>query len=120
MYQNMLDRASPLRGTYKVKIDSTDDWIIVTKTSFTGVYIWHQFHHDAIELAFDGDRRGIVGGKVPPGSEDRFAGNVSFSQYRWNISPIDTTLPPFTQPGVHEAIERTLWAFRWVRDNKVA
>jgi hypothetical protein len=118
MYQNMLDEMSGVRGRYSVMTESADDWIIIGKRSLTGVHIWHQYKHDAVELAFDGPRRNIVGGKVPPGSEDRSEGNVSYRQYRWNVDPVDVRKPPFDQAGVKQAIERAIWAFDWVRQNR--
>jgi hypothetical protein len=118
MYQNMLDGISGVRGRFVVKTDSKDDWIIITHRAVTGVYIWHQFKHDTLELAFDGERANIVNGLVPAGAEDRSAGNKSFRQYRWPVKAIDVTKPPYEQDGVTEAIDRTIWAFEWVAQNK--
>ena len=119
MYQNMLDQISGVRGRFEIETESKDDWIIIRMRAVTGVLIWHQYKHDAVELAFDGPRRDIVGGLIPPGAEDRSAGNISYSQYRWPVSAVDVTSPPHDQVGVRDAIERAIWAFKWVAENKV-
>ena len=115
----MLDQVSGVRGRFGVMTESKDDWIIITKRAVTGVLIWHRYKDDAVELAFDGPRRDIVGGLIPPGAEDRSEGNISYRQYRWPVSAIDVSIPPHDQAGVREAIDRAIWAFLWVAEKKI-
>lgn len=117
MYQNVLDRETR-RGLFQINTESTDPYIIIRRRGVTGVMIWHQFNHDAVDLVFDDLRRDIVGGKVPPGAVDHTGHNRSYLQYRWPVSHVDVTEAPFEQAGVKEAIERTVEAFDWVAQNR--
>ncbi|WP_334060720.1 hypothetical protein [Limimaricola cinnabarinus] len=113
-YQELLDEK---RSNYSIKLDSEDDWVIISRKSFTDVKVYHQLPHSLLKLALSRSSFDIVGTAVPPGCKD--VSTEKTRLFQWNVPPVNGTVHPQGQRGATIAIEFAKWAFEWVEENRV-